>query len=159
MPWVPTVILNDGAHAVRWQMQGFFLPTPQALLQLSSQDQFSTSTAISPGPSQQVSSLDWKPTKGRSHAIFFIFILIKKKFGCPESLSEFAVHRLYSAWTQQLGHMLSCPQHVGSQNLNHCIGRQILNQWTTREVPQAMLLLSVSSVLRTQCKQPRHIAS
>ena len=159
MPWVPTVILNNGAHAERWRMQWFFLPTWEAFLQLCSQDYFSTSTAISPGLSQQVSSLDWKPTEGKSHDIFLIFILTKKIFGCPESLSQFAVRRLYSVWTQSLGHMLSCLQHVGSQNLSHYIGRWILNHWTSREVPQVMFLLSVSSPLRTQCKQPGHIAS
>ena len=49
-------------------------------------------------------------------------------------------------------HGLSCPRHVGSSQIRDqthvsCIGRQILNHWTTREVPNNEFL-SLKVILR-----------
>ena len=50
-----------------------------------------------------------------------------------------AKHGLYSMDSVAVVHGLSCPQHVDSSQTRDrtcvlCIGRQILNHWTTREV-------------------------
>ena len=65
-------------------------------------------------------------------------------------------HGLYSVWASVLVvHKLSCPHHVGSSSTRNwtcvpCIGRRVLNYWTTRKVTicTSSLFPSISTWLK-----------